>query len=404
MIPRLRPGQEITPALLNRMIDAVNAGQITSSEFPVERTGAGSAIKGTRSEQDFYARIIETEGREKDEGGAVKGGEYEWEEVYLPGPDQGDYPPEEFETLVPPSGRRSVYDPDGERLYNPAYELSNDRTVAADTLVRMRVYSPVHDEQNQRGLIRRYVFGHAFPPTPLLLAEAVSDWEENGTYPEGDPRIRCYQMIAAPETEPTATEPHPKVATGEEIWVELPRERDGGNGSDGTGLGKAHSTDPALYATDRLYYSLDDQDRNICRSPYLHMSKIGKIEMMGKTSTGDPEDEIPVGWHECNGAEKTGNAGDITLANFDRNELALGGTTDKYGALPRHVSSDHQINEDLYAEVFDGIGEAGGQFKLPNGNGSALTTPGGTGPHTHNIEVQQGEYPVCIVFFYQRYK
>jgi hypothetical protein len=403
MIPRLRPGQEATQAFLNELVDAVNAAQITSSDFLLEKTSAGTKLKMARRPEDFYARIIETEGRKKDAGDAVKDGEYEWREIYLPGVVGGEYPPEEFENLPDGEGRASVYDPNNDKVFDPAYELSNDRTVKADTLVRMRVYPGIQDSANERGFIRRYVFTQAAAPTPLLLAEAASDWEENGTYPEGNPRIRCYQLIPDPDTEPTPTEPHPKtMVTGDPIWIELPRERDGGKGSDGAGLGKAHSTDPALYAGDRLYYSVDDQERLICRSPYLHMSKIGKIEMMGMTSTGDPEDEIPVGWHECNGVTLNGNAGDITLANFARNERALGGLMDKYGAMPRHASSDHEVNEDRYAEVFDGIGEAGGQFQLPNGNGSALTTP--WAGHTHNIEVQQGEYPVCIVFFYGRFK
>jgi len=403
MIPLLKPGQEITREHLNQVINGVNAAQITSSDFPLERTAAGTKLKQARRPQGFYARIIETEGRKRDEGDAVKDGAYAWREVYSPGAVDGQYPPEEFENLPDGEGRASVYDADNDLLYNPAYELGNDRTVEADTLVRMRVYPPLHDPR--RGFIRRYVFGHALPPTPLLLAEAASDWEENGTYPEGDPRILCYQLIADPDTEPTPTEPHPKVATGDPIWIELPRERDGGNGSDPLGIGKAHSTDPALYGSDRLYYSVDDQDRNICQSPYLHMGKIGEIRMMGKTSTGDPADETPVGWNECNGLEKVGNAGTITLANFGREYPALGGAlTEYYGALPRHISGSHDINEDLFAAVFDGIGEAPGPITLPGGNGDAKTTAAGLGPHIHTTEVQQGEYPVCIVFFYQRYK
>jgi len=412
MIAKLRPGQEVTPALLNQVIDAVNAAHVTSSDFPLERSAAGTKLKMPRREQDFYAEIIEPlddDGkpiRPRWQLDEIRMQEYEWQEVWLPPPRVTD---DYVETLfkVKPEGRHSHYDATSGKLWDPAYELGGNLHVPIGTLVRMRVYDPtislVHPEEPgggllNRGFIRRYVF-HYVQQDQLLLAEALTDWEENGTYPEGNPRIRCYQMIADPETEPTPTEPHPKIATGEAIWVELPRERDGGDSEDED---SAHSTDPALYAGDRLYYSVDDQERLICQSPYLHMGKIGEIRMLGLTSTGDPADEIPVGWHECDGTTKTGNAGGILLADFTRDYAPVGGSANKYGAIPIHRSSDFSVGAETLEYIFDTLGSAViAELPITVDTWVDTTT---VDAHKHEFKCAQGEYPLETVLFYQRYK
>jgi hypothetical protein len=418
MIPKLRPGEEITPAKLNAVIDAVNAAHITSSDFPLERTAAGTKLKMARREQDFYAEIIEPLGddgepiRPRGYNDEIRMGEYEWREVYLPTPTDADEVRYGNESLFRelPGGRGSVYDSNTltEHLHNPAFELSGNYHVPIGTLVRMRVYQPVHEkEAHERGFLRRYVF-HYEPAETLFLAWAAEDWEENGTYPEGNPRVKCKRLVADPDTAPTATEPHPKteLAGGDEfIWVELPRERKGGYG--GVSNGQAHSADPAIYWWDRLYYSVDDQGRNICMSPYLHMGKIGEIRMLGKTpSTGDPWDEIPTGWRECDGSLQTGNAGNITLANFDRDYTALSGNADQYGAGPVHKSSSYAVGDQCMHATFDAHGES--VFaRIPQtaaawyDTSEELAAPNN---HRHDIKSAQGEFPMETVFFYQRYK
>lgn len=424
MIPKLRAGQEITPALLNQVIDAVNAAQLSSSDFPLERTAAGTKLKRARREQDFYAEIIEPL---DDDGKPIKSrwyndeirmGEYEWREIYLPqDPGSYDQPIDSlFEVL--PDGRGSEYigDPSG-KLYNPAYELGGNMHVPIGTFVRMRVYDPAFHlvppdwsggTGANRGFFRRYVF-HYVQQDQLLYAEALTDWEENGAYPEGNPRIRVNQLVGDPDTEPTVNNPHPKIELGTDpIWIELPRERDGGSATGGVGLGVSHSADPALYVGDRLYYSYDDQGRPICMSPYLHMGKIGEIRMLGKTpSTGDPEDEIPVGWHECNGVTVFGNAGMFTLANFARDYEALSGNADKYGAGPVHASSSYAVGEQCFHATFDAHGES--VFaRVPHAPPAAWYDTSlelaGADAHRHDIKSAQGEFPMETVFFYQRYK
>lgn len=400
MIPLLKPGEPITEARLNEIINGVNAAQITSSDFPIERTSAGTKLKMPQRPQDFYARIVETEGRERDEGDAVQDGEYEWRQVWLPEVVDSQYPPQEFENLPDGEGLASFYDADSGKLLEPAYELNNDRTVPVDTLVRMRVYPGVHDPR--RGFIRRYVFTHV-KPSPLLYAKALSDWEENGTYPEGEPRIRCIQLIADPLRDPVPL--HPKVETGEAILIELPRERPGSYYV--TGEGASNSTDPALYEGDRLRFALDDQGRRICVSPYLHMGKIGDIRMMGNPAAGrKPRDAIPTGWWVCDGSERGGNSGNITLANFDRAYLALSGDGTLYGAGPVHSSPNFEVGEQCFHATFDAHGEAA-FARIPQAVAEWYDTDqqlAAPNAHRHNIKSAQGEFPMETVYFYQRYK
>ncbi|MEE9185245.1 MAG: hypothetical protein V3U39_12340 [Acidimicrobiia bacterium] len=420
MIPLLKPGEPITEARLNQIINAVNAANITSSDFPLERTAAGTKLKMPRRPQDFYARIVESEERKKVERKGIAGeltglqasyldvkdGEYEWREVYLPGVVQGQYPPEEFEDLPEGAGLASYYDADNDKLLEPAYELSNDRTVPVDTLVRMRVYPGVHDHVNDRGFIRRYIFGFQIIPPVLLMAEAIRDWDEHGVYPHGEPKILCQQLVPDPDVEPSANNLHPKKMLEGSFQVELPRERKGQSLS-ADELGKAHSADPALYVGDRLRYSIDDQGRPICESPYLHMGKIGEIRTMGRT-TISPVDNIPTGWAECKGQTAwTQNAGMIALANFDRDYTALSGNADKYGAGPVHRSSSYAVGEVCYHATFDAHGES--VFaRVPMAGAAAWYDTSeelaGADAHRHDIKSAQGEFPMETVLFYERYK
>jgi hypothetical protein len=424
MIPLLRPGEEITTERLNRVIAAVNAAQITSSDFPIERTSAGTKLKLARRPRDFYAEIVEPTGadgkpiRERWVDTEVNMGEYEWREVYLPPPSDADATRYGAESLFRPlpDGRSSIWDAQFGKLYNPAYELSGHYNVPAGALVRMRVYEVASEnEARQRGVIRRYVFQYVAPEPQLLLAVAVDNWEENGVYPEGNPRILCQRLVSDLDTDPTASEPHPKrmdppLSSGTPFFVELPRER---KGSLSSGAGWSHSTDPALYNGDRLYYTLDDQGRLICQSPYLHMGKIGDIRIMGKLPAGrNPFDFIPTGWWECNGDTMTGNAGNITLANFDRDYTALSGNTDKYGAGPVHSSSSYDVGDQCMHATFDAHGES--TFaRIPFSLGPPPVTEmwydtseelAGADAHRHDIKSAQGEFPMETVFFYQRYR
>jgi hypothetical protein len=415
MIPLLQPGEEITRERLNKVIAAVNAGHITSSDFPVERTGAGTKLKLARRPQDFYAEIIEPLDsdakpiRPRDSNDEIPMGEYEWREVFLPAPSDADESRYGNQSLFRelPDGRGSVYDATYQKLHNPAYELSGDYHVPIGTLVRMRVYQPaVENDARERGFLRRYVFHHVNTEN-LFLAQALADWEENGVYPDGNPRVRCQQLIADPDTEPTATEPHPKKAAGNILWVELPRER---KGDGGIVPGLAHSTDPAVYFFDRIYYSYDDQGRAICQSPYLHMGKIGQIWMLGKLPSNRAAiDAIPTGCGECNGDVKHGNAGEITLANFDRDHTALSGNADTYGAGPVHKSSTYAVGDQCMHATFDAHGEstfARVPIATPPGVAWYDTSEELAAPdnHRHDIKAAQGEFPQETVFFYQRYK
>lgn len=175
MIPRFAAGEEITPAKLNPIIDALNAAEAARSSLPIEQTSAGTRISVPRRPRSFYAIIKESTDRPRDLNGEVPDGEYEWVQVYLS-------PKEGFEE-VEGRGLRSYWEVSTGFLYNPAYDLNDNRKVETGMIVRMRPVEPIGEpdvlaldddgnpildddgnpviEEKGRGFLRRYVFSPA---------------------------------------------------------------------------------------------------------------------------------------------------------------------------------------------------------------------------------------------------
>lgn len=160
MIPRLQPGQELTPALVNTLIDGINSAQISSADFPIEQTTAGTRLSLPKKQEEFYAVITESPERYRVNGGEVVDGEYEWREVVL-GEDG-------FEEIPDPEvGLGSHYDIPTRQLYNPAYELNDNRRLEVGRIVRMKPYPPIEDPN--RGFLRRYIFSAVEQPDALNM-------------------------------------------------------------------------------------------------------------------------------------------------------------------------------------------------------------------------------------------
>ena len=171
MIPRLVPGEKITPAKLNQVIDALNAVAPARSSIPQEQTTSGTSVSVLRRPRDFYAIIEESPDRPRDLNGEVPDGEYEWAEVRLSAK-------EGFQEF--PGSLNSYYQVSTGFLFNPAYEMNDDRKVETGIIVRMRPVEPIQEddivalddagnpildddgnpiiEKKGRGFLRRYVF------------------------------------------------------------------------------------------------------------------------------------------------------------------------------------------------------------------------------------------------------
>lgn len=222
-------------------------------------------------------------------------------------------------------------------------------------------------------------------PDFILWAKAQSDWEENGTYPEGDPRVsvkRCQR---------DGTEER-----GDAFWVYLPRNPRPA----GTIINYDHDADPYVFADFVIGYNYSVGGDAICLTPYLHMGKIKQIHILGN----DADDGwIPVGFHECDGSSQTGEAGTFNLADFVRDYQPIGGEENVVGAFPRHKSEGDTTHTD------EDVGEANCWAYLIDsiGSGSVVTVPtqgvcDDSDGDTQNVGI--GEYPAEIVLFYQRYK
>jgi hypothetical protein len=219
----------------------------------------------------------------------------------------------------------------------------------------------------------------------ILWAKAQADWEENGTYPSGDPRVSCKRCARDGSGE-----------TGDAFWVYLPRNpRSPG--------GKEHDADPAVYTGYVVSYKLDSDRAAVCTSEYLHMQKIKDIRIVGANDT------VPTGWHEADGSSQTGNAGTFNLIDFKTPTELLGDLAAGmlFAAMPRHESESDPIGSLRYLYTFDGLGCPPDEVYLPDQD----TTPtsgevGGTDPdgHHHTFDVGTGVYRTAIVFFIQRYK
>jgi len=219
-------------------------------------------------------------------------------------------------------------------------------------------------------------------------AVAQSDWEENGSYPAGDPKVSVRVCDRKGENE-----------GGSAFDVYLPR-------NPRSPSGKEHDADPAVYEGWVIGWELDSEGTPICTTPYLHMGKIKDIRIQGA------DDIVPTGWHECDGSNQTGNAGAFDLANFKR-EYALGNPphTRKVGAFPRHRSDDEAIGvAGCWSHMIDAIGQHGGVEgtevvhvfdHTPQGVpvGSEAQDDAGDA-----FAVEGGEYPAETVLFIQRYK
>lgn len=221
----------------------------------------------------------------------------------------------------------------------------------------------------------------------LQWALATSDWEENGVYPVGVPRVECRQCNKA-----GVTTGFP--ATVFDVYTPRnPRAAGGRN----------HDADPSVYSGFVIAYMHDEESspNRICMSPYLHRGKISDILIMGRTDT------IPPGWNECDGSVQTQNpvtAGAITLHDFKTTVKPLGGDAAFRAAMPRHISDPAEAMASRNdVEYFDALGEEGGQILAP-GVGQAFTTVDGDHPHDHSFEVQMGSYVTCTVMYIQRYK
>lgn len=220
-----------------------------------------------------------------------------------------------------------------------------------------------------------------------IYVKAQADWEENGTYPIGNPRVSV-----------KLCDPDGQNPRGYPFWVSLPR-----NQPTSSVVSRLHDADPAIYEDWVIKCRPNNSGSQstfnaefYCISEYLHQGKIKDIKMQGA------DDIVPTGWQECDGDNRTGNAGAFTLINFDRDQQAVGGSADKYGAMPIHKSSSFAVGEDKDLYVFDDLGDST-KIQLPN-VGSFDTTPAGTGPHTHDIPAGRGEYPQAVVYFIQRWK
>lgn len=225
-------------------------------------------------------------------------------------------------------------------------------------------------------------------------AAALSDWEENGYYPNGDPRVACRHCSRNGSG----------VDSGESaFWVYLPRN-------------VSHDADPSVYAGYVIYYEVDYEGTKICRSPYLHKNKIGAIEILDRDSA------IPTGWAKAEGAQ-------VYSANwpgqqFQMHNFVMENDGTYYGASPRHVAGYHPFGapwisgQQEWAMLVDAVGGgAGGQSAspnqdpitgdfLPSANQYGTVEDGEPGTAVAGHFVRTGWAEQCFVrcWFIQRYK
>ena len=130
MIPRIAHGQTVTPEVVNRLIDALNAVTPARSSLPMNASSKGQDLSVPKRPRSFYAIIRESEERPRDIDGEVPDGEYEWTRVMLSG--------ESGFTVADGEEMGSFYDVENDHLHNPAYELNDARKVPVGAIVRMR--------------------------------------------------------------------------------------------------------------------------------------------------------------------------------------------------------------------------------------------------------------------------
>jgi hypothetical protein len=212
-------------------------------------------------------------------------------------------------------------------------------------------------------------------PPGRFYAKAQSDWEENGTYPSGAPRVSCklYDYRTTGEGE-----------YGDAFWVYLPRDRHGAPSQN-------HGADPAVYAGDFIQWEYHSSGVPVCVSEYLHMQKIKDIRIQGANNI------IPTGWYECDGSSQTGNAGTFNLVDFATTQQPVGGSAKQVAAIPRHKSTAEAVGSRNNVHLADAFGETGGVVLVPT-PGSALDTGGDT------MTIGMGAYPTATVLYIQRYK
>jgi hypothetical protein len=210
-------------------------------------------------------------------------------------------------------------------------------------------------------------------PSGRFYAKAQADWQENGTYPYGYPRVSCKLYDYRTEGE-----------YGDAFWVQLPRDRPGTPYLD-------HGADPAVYEDDILQWEYDSAGVPVCASEYLHMQKIGDIRIQGLPAI------IPVGWNECDGSSQTGNKGTFNLVDFATTQQPVGGSGTQVAAMPRHKSAAENIGSNNSVHLADAFGETGGVVLVPT-PGSALDTGGDT------MTIGMGAYRTATVLYIQRYK
>ncbi len=211
---------------------------------------------------------------------------------------------------------------------------------------------------------------------PIGWAKAQIDWQENGVYPNGYPKVICKTCDWDGNN-----------VRGEEFDVHLPRNPRPVDIND-----KEHDADPAVYQDWVIGYSKDIGGLRICTTPYLHKGKIWDIKIIGDSDT------IPTGWNECDGSLQSGWAGTQALVSF--NNTGGMGTGEDFACVPRQRNApvgtqDIGIHRDFNA--FDHIGAV----VVPDTGDVETTNVAG---HTHEFNVQCGEQTTVGVLFIQRYK
>lgn len=223
--------------------------------------------------------------------------------------------------------------------------------------------------------------GHAFVGD--RYAKAQSDWEANGTYGGGNPRVQCKLCDWDGSNE-----------QGDDFWVYCPRDRKGT-------VGWSPGADPSIYAEDVIRWSYDEDGKTICVSEYLHMGRIGDIIMYAPILYMNPT--APKGWHVCDGKTDLDSpnypGGKFTVCNFASEYGPVGGPYGFYvGAIPRHAVSGEQVGVRCERMPFFDWAGAVPNVVFVGHDGDAQTNDGDHLTHFASLE-----YPTVPVLFYQRY-